>query len=40
VLLSVLWRYAVSADLVRPDAADEEIHALTTKLTPVSEATR
>lgn len=34
VLLSILWRYAVSADLVRPDAADEEIQTLTTKLTP------
>ena len=34
VLLSVVWRCAVSADLVRPDAADEEVQTLTTKLTP------
>ncbi|HYZ97224.1 MAG TPA: TMEM175 family protein [Acidimicrobiales bacterium] len=33
-LLSVLWRYAVRAGLVRPDAADEEIRALTTRLDP------
>jgi TMEM175 potassium channel family protein len=34
VLVSVLWRYAVGAGLVRPDAADEEIQTLTTRLTP------
>jgi TMEM175 potassium channel family protein len=34
VLLSVLWRYAVREQLVRPDVADEEIQTLTTRLTP------
>jgi len=34
VLLLVLWRYAVRAGLVRPDAADEEIQLLTQRLTP------
>ncbi len=33
-LLMVLWRYAVWAKLVRPDAADEEIQLLTQRLTP------
>jgi uncharacterized membrane protein len=33
-LLLVLWRYAVRAGLVRPDAADEEIQLLTQRLTP------
>ena len=33
-LLLVLWRYAVRAHLVRPDAADEEIQLLTERLTP------
>ena len=33
-LLQVLWRYAVWAHLVRPDAADEEIQLLTERLTP------
>jgi TMEM175 potassium channel family protein len=33
-LLLVLWRYAVWAKLVRPDAADEEIQLLTKRLTP------
>jgi uncharacterized membrane protein len=33
-LLMVLWRYAVRAQLVRPDADDEEIQLLTTRLTP------
>jgi uncharacterized membrane protein len=33
-LLLVLWRYAVRAKLVRPDAADEEIQFLTQRLTP------
>jgi len=30
----VLWRYAVHAGLVRPDAADEEVQLLTQRLTP------
>jgi uncharacterized membrane protein len=33
-LVLVLWRYAVRAHLVRPDAADEEIQLLTERLTP------
>lgn len=33
-LLLILWRYAVWARLVRPDAADEEIQLLTERLTP------
>jgi uncharacterized membrane protein len=33
-LLWVLWRYAVHAQLVRPDAADEEVQLLTQRLTP------
>lgn len=33
-LLWVLWRYAVHAHLVRPDAADEEVELLTQRLTP------
>jgi uncharacterized membrane protein len=33
-LLSALWRYAVSADLLRPDAENEEIRTLSNKLTP------
>lgn len=33
-LLWVLWRYAVHANLVRPDAADEEVQLLTQRLTP------
>jgi uncharacterized membrane protein len=33
-LLLVLWRYAVHARLVRPDANDEEIQLLTQRLTP------
>jgi len=34
VLVSVLWRYAVREQLVRPDANDEEIQVLTKRLTP------
>jgi uncharacterized membrane protein len=34
VLLSVVWRYALHARLVRPDAGDEEITLLTHRLTP------
>jgi uncharacterized membrane protein len=33
-LLMVLWRYAVRKQLVRPDAADQEIDFLTQRLTP------
>lgn len=33
-LLLVLWRYAVRANLVRPDMADEEVQLLTQRLTP------
>ncbi len=33
-LLLVLWRYAVRANLVRPDTADEEIQLLTQRLSP------
>ena len=33
-LLSVLWRYALHARLVRPDAGDQEITLLTHRLTP------
>ena len=34
VVLSVIWRYAVRQHLVRPDMRDEEVAALTDKLTP------
>jgi len=34
VLLYVLWRYALYARLIRPDAGDEEITLLTGRLTP------
>jgi uncharacterized membrane protein len=34
VLVSILWRYAVRQNLVRPDASDEEIQVLTKRLTP------
>jgi uncharacterized membrane protein len=33
-LLSVLWRYALHARLIRPDADDEEITLLSSRLTP------
>jgi uncharacterized membrane protein len=33
-LLWALWRYALRENLVRPDAADEEIQLLTQRLTP------
>jgi uncharacterized membrane protein len=33
-LLSLLWRYALHARLVRPDLKDEEITLLTQRLTP------
>jgi uncharacterized membrane protein len=34
VLVSVLWRYAISEKLVRPDADDEDVQLLTKRLTP------
>ncbi len=34
VLVSILWRYALGAQLVRPDAADEDVQTLTKRLTP------
>jgi uncharacterized membrane protein len=34
VLVSVLWRYAIRANLLRPDAGSEEIQILTRRLTP------
>jgi uncharacterized membrane protein len=33
-LLSLLWRYALREQLVRPEAADEELAELTERLTP------
>ena len=33
-MLSLLWRYAVREQLVRPDARDAEVVAMTRKLTP------
>ena len=34
VLVSVLWRYAVREQLVRPDLADQDVRMLTKRLTP------
>jgi uncharacterized membrane protein len=34
VLLSVLWRYAVREQLVRPDVDDQDVRTLTKRLTP------
>jgi uncharacterized membrane protein len=34
VLVAVIWRYAVGAGLVRPDAGDEEVRMLTQRFTP------
>jgi uncharacterized membrane protein len=34
ILLSLLWRYAVRERLVRSDAADDELIAVTSRLTP------
>jgi uncharacterized membrane protein len=34
ILVWVLWRYAVSQRLVRPDAGDAEVEVLTKRLTP------
>ncbi|HEY8281857.1 MAG TPA: TMEM175 family protein [Leifsonia sp.] len=33
-MISVVWRYAVHADLVRPDLADADLQTLTKRLTP------
>ena len=33
-MVSVTWRYAVSAQLVRPDLAGEDVKLLTKRLTP------
>ena len=33
-MLSVVWRYAIREQLVRPDLADEEVRTLTRRLTP------
>lgn len=34
ILVSVVWRYAVHAGLVRPGIAEQDVKALTTQLTP------
>lgn len=34
LLVSALWRYAVRASLVRPDAPDDDLALLTRRLTP------
>ena len=34
ILLSVLWRYSVEEQLVRPDLADQDVRTLTKVLTP------
>ncbi len=34
VMVSVTWRYAVGARLVRPDLGDEDVKTLTQRLTP------
>ncbi len=34
VLVSVLWRYAVREQLLRPDTEDDEVQVLTRRLTP------
>jgi uncharacterized membrane protein len=34
VMVSVTWRYAVRARVVRPDLADEDVKTLTQRLTP------
>jgi uncharacterized membrane protein len=34
IMVSVTWRYAVSARLVRPDLADQDVKTLTKRLTP------
>jgi hypothetical protein len=34
IRVSVVWRYAIRAQLVRPDLADEDVKMLTKRLTP------
>jgi uncharacterized membrane protein len=34
ILVSIVWRYAVHEQLVRPDLADEDVKTLTKRLTP------
>jgi uncharacterized membrane protein len=34
LLVSTMWRYALGHQLVRPDAADDEVRILTQRLTP------
>ena len=34
IMVSVTWRYAVHAQLVRPDLADQDVKTLTKRLTP------
>ena len=34
IMVSVTWRYAVGARLVRPDLADQDVQTLTKRLTP------
>ena len=34
IMVSVTWRYAVGAQLVRPDLADQDVKTLTKRLTP------
>lgn len=34
VILYVMWRYALSRSLIRPDADDEDVRVLTQRLTP------
>ncbi|TCN31673.1 putative membrane protein [Kribbella orskensis] len=34
IMVSVLWRYAVAEQLVRPDMADEDVRTLTKRFTP------
>jgi uncharacterized membrane protein len=33
-IVSLLWRYAVRAELVRPNMADDEVHTLTKRFSP------
>jgi uncharacterized membrane protein len=34
IMVSVTWRYAIGARLVRPDLADQDVQTLTERLTP------
>ena len=34
IMVSVIWRYAVREQLVRPDLADQDVQTLTKRLTP------